>query len=127
MNIININEYFLKTNLFQNANTIAYNFYDNNSLIVLSFCLFSIGLVGIIVNIRNVIISMLCLELMFVSTIFGFIVNSLTYTDLNEGWIVSFYLILVAASESAVGLGLLILLSRFEETIDFFEFSRIRG
>jgi len=64
---------------------------------------------------------------MFVSTIFGFIVNSLTYTDLNEGWIVSFYLILVAASESAVGLGLLILLSRFEETIDFFEFSRIRG
>jgi|JI71714BRNA_FD_contig_41_2176076_length_2033_multi_8_in_0_out_0_2 hypothetical protein len=85
MNIININEYFLKTNLFQNANTIAYNFYDNNSLIVLSFCLFSIGLVGIIVNIRNVIISMLCLELMFVSTIFGFIVNSLTYTDLNEG------------------------------------------
>jgi NADH:ubiquinone oxidoreductase subunit K len=70
---------------------------------------------------------MLCLELMFVSTIFGFIVNSLTYTDLNEGWIVSFYLILVAASESAVGLGLLILLSRFEETIDFFEFSRIRG
>ncbi len=127
MNIININEYFLKTNLFQNANTIAYNFYDNNSLIVLSFCLFSIGLVGIIVNIRNVIISMLCLELMFVSTIFGFIINSLTYTDLNEGWIVSFYLILVAASESAVGLGLLILLSRFEETIDFFEFSRIRG
>ena len=124
---LNINAYNLNQNLIQTPMGIFYNYYDNNKLILLSFFLFLIGLIGIVLNVYNIIVSMLCLELMFVSTIFGFIVNSLTYVSFNEGWIVSFYLILVAACESAVGLGLLLLLSQFEETIDFSEFSRIRG
>ncbi len=116
-----------QTNFFQDKNFIFEMIYNDNILLILSFCLFCLGLCGIILNVRNVIVTMLCLELMYVSTMFGWIVHSLTFFDTIEGWIISFFLILIAACESAVGLGLLILLSRFEETIDFFEFSRIRG
>jgi NADH-quinone oxidoreductase subunit K len=129
MNIyyINVNAYFFNEAFLKNQINFFYKFLDYNQLILLSFFLFLIGLLGIVFNIHNIIVSMLCLELMFVSTIFGFIINSLTYVSFNEGWVAAFYLILVAACESAVGLGLLLLLSKYEETIDFSEFSRIRG
>lgn len=89
--------------------------------------IYFVGLLGIILNARNFIISMLNLELTYVSLIILFTLESTLYNNTIEGWVMALLLIVIAACESAIGLGLLIIISKYEQTIDFVEFQKLKG
>jgi len=87
---------------------------------------FFIGLSGLIFNYRNFLITMLSIELMYLGLIVAFlIVASVTYDP--KGQVYALVLLILAASESSIGLGMLIVLYRFGNSIDFTEYQFLKG
>lgn len=86
--------------------------------VVQSFCaiIFFIGLAGVLVR-RNIIIILMCLELMLNAVNLSFVAYSRQLDDMG-GQMAVFFIIVVAAAESAVGLGLLISMFRTLRTVD---------
>jgi len=82
----------------------------------LSAILFVIGLVGVMVR-RNVLVILMCIEIMLNSVNLAFVTYSRLLNDLG-GQMATFFIIVVAAAESAVGLGLVIALFRTLRTVD---------
>jgi len=81
-----------------------------------SALLFCIGLIGILIR-RNVLMILLCIELMFNAANFAFIAYARALGDLG-GQIIVFFTIIVAAAEVTVGLAIAILLSRQVKTLN---------
>ena len=86
--------------------------------VVLSFCsaIFFIGLTGLLIR-RNILVILMCVELMLNAVNLTFVTFS---KELNHmgGQMSVFFIITVAAAESAVGLGLLIAMFRTLKTVD---------
>lgn len=74
----------------------------------MSLLLFFIGSFGVFLSRKNLIISLMCLEVMLLSVNMNFIFFSI-YTDTLTGQIITFFILVIGASESAIGLALLIL------------------
>lgn len=85
-------------------------------LLLLSAALFLIGLVGVLVR-RNILILLMCIELMLNAVNLAFVVFGKMHQGLG-GEMAVFFIITVAAAESAVGLGLVIALYRTLKTVD---------
>ena len=83
--------------------------------IIASALLFSIALAGILTR-RNILMILLCIELMFNAANLAFIAYARAWGDLG-GQIVVFFVITVAAAEVTVGLAIAILLSRQLRTL----------
>jgi len=92
----------------------------------LFYFLFLIGLSGIIFNYKNYLVTMFCIELMYLGITICFIIVSISTSD-PKGQIYAIILLILAAAESAVGLGLLIVLYRFGNSIDFTEYQKLKG
>jgi len=92
--------------------------------LIVSALLFSIGLVGIITR-RNVLMILLCIEIMFNAANLAFVAFARSWNDLG-GQIVVFFIIVVAAAEVTVGLAIAILLSRQLKTLNADEVSRLK-
>jgi NADH-quinone oxidoreductase subunit K len=88
------------------------------SWIVLSFCatIFCIGLTGVLVR-RNILIVLMCIELMLNAVNLTFVTFSHQYHQMT-GQLAVLFIIVVAAAEGAVGLGLVIALFRTLKTVD---------
>jgi NADH-quinone oxidoreductase subunit K len=84
--------------------------------ITLSFILFLLGILGIIVNRKNIIILLMSIELMLLSINFMLITLSLFLDNVN-GQIFALYILVVAAAESAIGLSILVAYYRVRGTI----------
>lgn len=86
--------------------------------VVLSFCsiIFFIGLAGLLVR-RNILIVLMCVELMLNAVNLTFVTFSQQLNDM-AGQMSVFFIITVAAAESAVGLGLLIAMFRTLHSVD---------
>ena len=84
--------------------------------LVASALLFSIGLVGIMTR-RNVLMILLCIEVMFNAANLAFVAYARAWGDLG-GQIVVFFIITVAAAEVTVGLAIAILMSRQLKTLN---------
>jgi NADH-quinone oxidoreductase subunit K len=93
--------------------------------LVLSFLLFSIGLLGILVR-SNLIVVLMSIELVLNSVNLNLIAFSYQHSDLT-GQIFSIFTITVAAGEAAVGLGILISLFRLRETTSLDEATDLKG
>jgi len=78
--------------------------------------LFSVGILGIIINKKNVIILLMSLELMLLGINMFFITSSIYLDDLI-GQIFPLFIITIAAAESAIGLAILITFYRIRGTI----------
>jgi NADH-quinone oxidoreductase subunit K len=91
-----------------------------------NFFLFLIGLVGIVFNRRNIIIIILCIELVLLSQNLNFVTFSMYLDDL-VGQIFTLFILTVAAAESAIGLALLILYYRVRGSITGSEAASLRG
>lgn len=85
---------------------------------VLSFCaaIFFIGLAGVLIR-RNILVIMMCIELMLNAVNLTFVTFSKLLHHMG-GQMDVFFIITVAAAESAVGLGLVIALFRTLRTVD---------
>jgi NADH-quinone oxidoreductase subunit K len=90
------------------------------------YFIFLVGLSGTIFNWKNYLIAMLNIELMYLGIVALFIVASLISRDI-KGQIYGLILLILAASESAVGLGILIVLFRFRRTVNFSAYQELRG
>jgi NADH-quinone oxidoreductase subunit K len=92
----------------------------------LFYLLFLIGLTGIIFNYKNYLITMFCIELMYLGITLCFIIVSISTAD-PKGQIYALLLLILAAAESAVGLGILIVLYRFGSSIEFQNYQELKG
>lgn len=90
------------------------------------YLLFLIGLTGIIFNYKNYLITMFCIELMYLGITICFIIVSSSTTD-PKGQIYALLLLILAAAESAIGLGVLIVLYRFGSSIEFQDYQELKG
>ena len=90
------------------------------------YFLFLIGLSGIIFNYKNYLVTMFCIEIMYLGITVCFIIVSVSTAD-PKGQIYAILLLILAAAESAVGLGLLIVLYRFGNSIDFQDYQKLKG
>jgi NADH:ubiquinone oxidoreductase subunit K len=93
---------------------------------MLFFLLFFIGLTGIIFNYRNYLVTMLCIEIMYLGITVCFLIVGVSTAD-PKGQIYALILLIIAAAESAVGLGLLVVLYRFGRSIDFQDYQELKG
>jgi NADH-quinone oxidoreductase subunit K len=73
--------------------------------------LFFIGLIGVILNRRNIVIILMCIELLLLSLNMNFILFSVYLDDLY-GQLFSFFILTIAAAESAIGLAIIIIYYR---------------
>jgi NADH-quinone oxidoreductase subunit K len=94
--------------------------------LVLGAILFAISVVGIFLNRRNVLIILMAIELMLLAVNLNFIAFSHFLND-AAGQVFVFFILTVAAAESAIGLAILVLLFRNVGSIDVEELDRLRG
>jgi NADH-quinone oxidoreductase subunit K len=95
-------------------------------VLTLSGVLFAISVAGIFVNRKNVILLLMCVELMLLSVNFNFIAFSHFRGDL-AGQIFVFFILTVAAAESAIGLAILVVLFRERKSIHVEELDTMKG
>ncbi len=95
--------------------------------IVLSFCsaIFFIGLAGVLIR-RNILIIIMCIELMLNAVNLTLVTYSEILNDLG-GEMAVFFVIVVAAVESAIGLSLVIAVFRTLRTVDTDSIQSLRG
>ena len=92
--------------------------------LIVSALLFSIGLAGILTR-RNVLMILLCIEVMFNAANLAFIAYARAWGDLG-GQIAAFFVITVAAAEVTVGLAIAILLAKQLKTLNADEVSLLK-
>ena len=90
----------------------------------LSFIIFIIGLLGSLYNKRNLLILLLCIELMLLSISLNFVFLSLITNKFSTLFML--FIITVAAAESSIGLGLLIVLYRLKQTLNLEKFINLK-
>ena len=92
--------------------------------LVASALLFAIGLVGILTR-RNILMILLCIEIMFNAANLAFVAYSRAWGNV-DGQIVVFFIIIVAAAEVTVGLAIAVLLARRLKTLNANEVSLLK-
>jgi len=94
--------------------------------LVLGALLFAISIVGIFLNRRNLIILLMAIELMLLAVNLNFVAFSHFLGD-SAGQIFVFFILTVAAAESAIGLAILVVLFRNLGGIDVNELGSLKG
>jgi len=94
--------------------------------LVLGAVLFAISIVGIFLNRKNVIILLMAIELMLLAVNMNFIAFSYYLGDI-AGQVFVFFILTVAAAESAIGLAILVVLFRNLQTINVDDLDSLKG
>ena len=92
----------------------------------LAAVLFSLSVAGIFINRTNVIVLLMCIELMLLAVNFNFIAFSRLLGD-DLGQIFVFFILTVAAAEAAIGLAILVVLFRTRQSINVEELDTLKG
>ena len=83
-------------------------------------------MIGIFLNRKNLIVLLMCVEMMLLAVNMNFVTFSRFWGDLN-GQIFVFFIMTVAAAEAAIGLAILVLLFRNKSSIDVDELNVLKG
>ena len=94
--------------------------------LVLGAILFAIAVIGIFLNRKNVIVLLMAIELMLLAVNLNFVAFSHFLGDLS-GQIFVFFILTVAAAESAIGLAILVVLFRNLNTINVDDLDSLKG
>ena len=97
-----------------------------SDFLVLGAVLFAISIVGVFLNRKNVIILLMAIELNLLAVNMNFIAFSHYLQDVS-GQIFVFFILTVAAAESAIGLAILVCLFRNMQTINVDDWDRLKG
>jgi NADH-quinone oxidoreductase subunit K len=97
-----------------------------NHYLILGALLFAISLVGIFLNRKNVIILLMAIELMLLAVNMNFVAFAHYLNDM-AGQVFVFFILTVAAAESAIGLAILVVLFRNLRTINVEDLDRLKG
>jgi len=94
--------------------------------LILGALLFAIGVVGIFLNRKNLIILLMAIELMLLAVNMNFIAFAHYLNDLS-GQVFVFFILTVAAAESAIGLAILVALFRNLRSINVDDLGSLKG
>lgn len=94
--------------------------------LILGAVLFSISIAGIFLNRKNIIIILMSIELMLLAVNINFIAFSHYLNDLS-GQVFVFFILTVAAAESAIGLAILVVLFRNLRSINVEDIGGLKG
>lgn len=96
------------------------NSFDSNFYLVaiLSFCFYIISICGLLFNLKNILISLFFIELTYFSMITFILLVTVFFYNFH-GFILALITLLLAAAESAVGLGLVIVIYSAEKRITY--------
>ncbi len=97
-----------------------------SDVLILAAIVFCISVAGIFINRKNVIILLMCIELMLLAVNMNFIAFSYFLQDIN-GQVFVFFILTVAAAESAIGLAILVVLFRNRQTINVEDLNSMKG
>lgn len=97
-----------------------------SSYLTLGAILFSISIAGIFLNRKNVVVLLMCIELMLLSANINFVAFSYFLNDIS-GQVFVFFILTVAAAEAAIGLAILVTLFRNRRTIDVEQLDALKG
>jgi NADH-quinone oxidoreductase subunit K len=95
-------------------------------VLILGALLFATSVVGIVLNRKNLIVLLMAIELMLLAVNMNFIAFSHFLNDL-QGQVFVFFILTVAAAESAIGLAILVVLFRNIRSINVDDLSTMRG
>ena len=98
---------------------------DTQLLLGLSFTLFALGLVGVMVR-RNALVMLMCMELMLNAVILALVTFSLETATLS-GAVLVFLIFVVAAAEIAIAIPIVLQLSRQRSSLDVEGYDRLQG
>ena len=94
--------------------------------LTLGAILFSLSVAGIFINRKNIIILLMCIELMLLAVNMNFVAFSRFLGNL-DGQIFVFFILTVAAAEAGIGLAILVVLFRNRQTINVAELNDLKG
>jgi NADH-quinone oxidoreductase subunit K len=94
--------------------------------LVLGATLFAISIVGIFMNRRNLIVLLMAIELMLLAVNLNFVAFS-HYLGNLDGQVFVFFILTVAAAESAIGLAILVILFRNLKTVEVERLDELKG
>lgn len=97
-----------------------------NNYLILSTILFGFSMVGIMLNRKNIILLLVCVELMLLAVNTNFIAFSHYYGEYS-GQVFVFFILTVAAAEAAIGLAIVMLLYRNRGNIDVDKMNHLKG
>lgn len=97
-----------------------------NYYLILSAALFGLSLAGIVLNRKNMILLLMCIELLLLAVNFNFIAFS-QYLHQTAGEVFVFFILTVAAAEAAIGLAILVLIYRAKHGINVQELDQLKG
>jgi NADH-quinone oxidoreductase subunit K len=98
---------------------------DTQLLLGLSFVLFALGLIGVMVR-RNALVMLMCMELMLNAVILALVTFSLETATLS-GAVLVFLIFVVAAAEIAIAIPIVLLLVRRRHTLDADAYVDLKG
>ena len=97
-----------------------------SDFLILGALLFSLSVAGIFLNRKNIIIILMCIELMLLAVNLNFIAFA-HYSGDIAGQIFVFFILTVAAAEAAIGLAILVVLFRNLHTINVSKLDTLKG
>jgi NADH-quinone oxidoreductase subunit K len=95
-------------------------------VLALSGILFAIAVAGVFLNRKNIIVLLMCIELMLLAVNFNFVAFSRFRGDI-AGQIFVFFILTVAAAEAAIGLAILVVLFRERRSIETEDLDTLQG
>ena len=97
-----------------------------NSYLILGAILFGISIAGIFLNRKNVVVLLMCIELMLLAANINFVAFS-HYLNDSAGQVFVFFILTVAAAEAAIGLAILVVLFRNRGSVAVEKLSEMKG
>ncbi len=94
--------------------------------LIVSAIIFGLGLAGMVINRKNIIILLMCIELLLLAVNTNFIAFSHYFHDI-AGQVFVFFILTVAAAEAAIGLAILVVLFRNRRTVKVDELDLLKG
>jgi NADH-quinone oxidoreductase subunit K len=95
-------------------------------LLTLAGIIFAISVAGVFLNRKNVILLLMCVELLLLAANFNFIAFSRYLGDIH-GQVFVFFVLTVAAAESAIGLAILVIIFRERRSINVEDLNTLKG
>jgi NADH-quinone oxidoreductase subunit K len=97
-----------------------------SEFLIVAALLFGIGMAGILINRKNIIMLLMSIELMLLAVNTNFIAFSYFLNDI-KGQVFVFFILTVAAAEAAIGLAILVVLFRRSHTIEIEKLDSLKG
>ncbi|MBL4775840.1 MAG: NADH-quinone oxidoreductase subunit NuoK [Mariprofundus sp.] len=94
--------------------------------LIVAAALFSLGVIGLFLNRKNVIVILMCIELMLLAVNLNLVAFSHYLNDIS-GQIFVFFVLTVAACEVAVGLAILVSFYRLRRSIEVEDINTLQG